>query len=159
MHQRKPLEPMDRPCDTDDAGHALQLDRLQGFVLRGRMYDFDVISRLNQAVLKNNAHDACLANDRAVFGTAQHRCEQTRLKILDLRAWIAEPCDLDNGVGANSELRTGCQRKQINSTGGDVLPQLPGLDAKSGSRDISKEFFAEEMDLPKVGLGRISGYP
>lgn|GEM_PF-2222993 len=133
------------------------LDRLQWFVFSGRIYYRDLISGLNQATLKNNAHDACFANERAVFGAPQHRHEQTRLKVFDLRAWIAKPCDLHNGVGANSEFRTRSQRKEINATCCDVLSQLPWLDAKPNSRNIGKEFFVEKVDLSKVRLGRIPG--
>ena len=133
------------------------LDRLQRFAFSGFMYYLDLISGLNQTALKNNAHDSCFANERAVFCTPQYRREETRLEVLDLRAWIAKPRDFHNGVGANTQLRTSCQRKEINSSCCNVLAHLSGSGAKFGSRDVGEEFLVKEMNLLKIRLGRISG--
>jgi len=60
------------------------------------MVDYDhLVSRVDQAASKHNAHDTGFADKAAIVGLVEYGCKQTRLEALDLCARIPEPSELN----------------------------------------------------------------
>lgn len=47
----------------------------------------------------------------------------------------------------------------MNSPGRDVFAHLAGCDGEAEIQYVHQEFFLKEMDLSKIGLFRVPGYP
>lgn len=78
----------------------LRLNALQRLVRSLRKYDDDRLTWVDGAAGEDHSHDAGPANHSAAVVVANEFFEQARAEILDLRAGIAQACQLHHGVVA-----------------------------------------------------------
>jgi len=93
----------------------------------------------------------------AVVIASKNSVEQTWLESIDLSARVAQPGDLDDRLGPNTELRTSGQCEQVQIPGGDVLAELTRLDVEALLTKLSEQLGVDEVHLSEVGLGRVCG--
>jgi len=109
--------------------------------------------------VRHDPHYAGLADEVAVGVAVQHGLHESTVDSLELQARVAQPGHLDHGGVAEVQACTGGQGEQVDATGGDVLPHLPGLDREAGLGQLVVQFRVHEVDLPQVRLARVPGHP
>ena len=133
----------------------LRLNALQRLVRSLRKYDDDRLTWVDGAAGEDHSHDAGPANHSAAVVVANEFFEQARAEILDLRAGIAQACQLHHGVVA--KVQQGASRKfqQIDASGGDILPEFPGSNAEPSGFQPLEEFLLYQVNLAQIQGGGI----
>ena len=80
-----------------------------------RQFDPDRVTGPHLPARDDDAHDAGLANQVAVLVPAEGRRHQSRLDAVELRAWVAQPCHLDDRCATETQPRAGRQTEQIDA--------------------------------------------
>src|SRR6185295_17097891 len=68
---------------------------------RGKL-DGDLVTRPHRSAVEHDPHHAGLSDQPTVLVAVEHCRHQTGLNSFELRAWIAESGDLDDGVLAEA---------------------------------------------------------
>ena len=73
------------------------LDALKYAVRLYRQLDSDWVTGLHHTARDDYPHDASLAHQLSLRRAAQNRCRKASLILIELLAWIAQPCEFDDG--------------------------------------------------------------
>ncbi len=87
----------------------------------------------------------------------RHPAKKTRLKLVDLLAWVAKSSDGYERVGAEFEHRAGGQAEQIQPACCDVLSKVAGGNDVTFATELIVQFGVNQVHLPEIGLGGIDG--
>jgi hypothetical protein len=117
----------------------------------------DGIARFDAPARHDDRHDTRAANDFARCVTGPHLREKAFMQTIDLTARISKSRHFDARIRAEREKRSGWQGEQIDTSGRDVLTECTGLDLEALLAEFPEEFALDEVDLAKIGLGRIRG--
>lgn len=78
------------------------------------------------------------------------------LKLVELRAWISQPGDLDDGVWPKPQPRRRGQIQEIDPDGRHVFADLTRTDTEAAPRELGKELRVHEVHLSQVRLGGVA---
>ena len=145
------------PCRALRRSVVCTLHGLECLVFAGRERDIDVVPRRDEATLDHDGHDASLSDERTVGPAPEHGRQETRLKVLDLEARIAQPSDLNDGVRAHTQPRCGAQIQQRDASRGDVLAQLTRQHVMAADCHLREQFGMQEVHLSQIRLTRVFG--
>lgn len=147
---------------TDSFWAWLLVDPSDGFervVRRWRQLDRDAIAGAHISPRDDDGHHPRLA-DQTPLGVAVHcRLHQPVGEPVELHARVAQPGDLDDGVGSEPQAGAARHTEQVDTSGGDVLPHVSRPDLEPDAAELVVELGMNEVDLPEVGPGRITAYP
>src|SRR4051812_42841426 len=121
----------------------------------GEMRD-DAIARRHRSVGEDDPHDSGFARERAVGVAVEHRGHQAGDETVELRAWIAQAGDLDDGVVAEVESGSGREAEQVDATRGHVLTHRARAHDELACRQLVVELAVDQVHLPAVGLAGIA---
>src|SRR5450756_2984029 len=121
---RRSRGPSDRSPVWPEVRSRAGLHTLECVMRFGGKAHYDAIPRHDPAACYHDAHDPGLAHHLAVAIASKNGVEQTWLESIDLSAWVAQPGDLDDCLGPNTQLRAAGQCEQVQIPGGDVLAKL-----------------------------------
>jgi hypothetical protein len=119
----------------------------------------DFVIRPDFASCEYHTHDSCLADKVAFFVAAQDGGEEAGLEVIDLGARVAEASDFDGRICTDSKDRSPWKSEEVDAASGDVFTHLAGLNDKARFAKLVKQLRVNEVNLTKVGLGRILGNP
>lgn len=122
-------------------------------------YDGDRLTRADGASAVDHTHDAGPPHKCAGVVITDELLEQARHEVLNLRTRIAQPGHLNNSALPDVQPGAAGQLEQIQTGGGDVLPQRPGLHSESAGPQPVEEFLVHEMNLAQIGLARVNTHP
>ena len=132
-------------------------DAFKRSVRQRRKRDIDRVCGADDSSSDDNAHDPSELHQRTMGITDQNLCEKPILKVVDLRARIAQAGYRDKSGRTDLEYRSDGQVKQLDAPGSDVLTQVTGTDIETLRGQVIEEFRVDQMHLAQVWLGRISG--
>lgn len=87
--------------------HWRDLDWLKGLVRWRWQFDNDPVAGPDLAVFQDDAHDASLANEGTTLISIQYSGHESWLEAVQLDAWIAQTCYLDDCRLAQVQARPG----------------------------------------------------
>jgi hypothetical protein len=114
------------------------------------------IPRPHLAILDDDSHYPCLANQVAVLVPAEGRRHETGLNAVELRAWIAQTGHLDDCRLTKVEPRADRQAERVEALGRNVLAHLSGRNGEPRRLQFFVQFGVDQMHLAKVGLRRVA---
>ncbi len=106
---------------------------------------------------QDDRYDSRLSDQSAGCVPVQSRRHQVGLETIELDAGISQPGYLYLRGIADAQNAGGREAEQIDTSGQDVLADLPGAYDEALCLEFVQEFCVQYMDLPEVRLGWIAG--
>ena len=116
---------------------------------RRQLYPY-TLPRSDAATSHHDPHHAGFSDELAIAGFVQHGSHQAVLEFIDLRTWIAQAREPDNGLVTQMQFRAFWQPQQINAVGRDVLTQGAWHHVKTLRTQVVKQLIVHQMNLAQI---------
>lgn len=125
----------------------------------GRELDDNCVVRAHFTADDNDTHHARLSYDRSVLSALQDSREKTWLKAIELRAGVAQSCDLDDCLVPQAQTCSLRQTEEIHAARRHIFTHVACGDGEPHSLKLFVQLGVNEVDLPQVGLRRVALHP
>lgn len=119
---------------------------------RSRQLYLDRHSRAQLAARAHNSHDPRLSHDLTVRISTEDRGEETGAKVLQLRARIPQPGELDDHLGTEPKSGASREAEEVDSPCGHVLAEIARSDREPRRTQLVVQLGVDEVHLAQIRL-------
>ena len=122
---------------------------------RSRQLHLDRDSCAQLAARADDPHHSCLSYDLTVRPTTDNRGQKTGVKVIQLHAWIPQPCNLDDHLRTEPKSGASREAEEVEATCGHVLAKIARFDREPTRTQLIVQLGVDQMHLAQIRLRRV----